>query len=103
MQQATLQPAPPPVPPAPMEEDERWRRQLERRSPAFEPRIRAGPGTRDAAVQVELLREMPKEVYTTLHSTRNCSTLCKSTKYIKKDVCQRCIPGQRETADRPLG
>ncbi|CAE7767290.1 RE2 [Symbiodinium sp. CCMP2592] len=62
--------------------------------------------TRDAEVQVELLKEMPRVVYTTpsgtcIHATRDCSTLNRSTKYIQKDVCAKCIPGQREVTERP--
>ena len=64
--------------------------------------------TREVGTQVELLREMPRVVYMTpsggcVHSTRDCSTLNKSVKYQQRDVCQRCIPGQREHTERPLG
>ena len=111
MQRSRLPPKRPPTPPRPtyedlVEEDERQWRQLGEPVLAFEPFVRDGTRTRDVATQVELLREMPREVYTTpsggcVHATRDCSTLCKSTKYVKKDVCQRCIPGQRELTDRP--
>ena len=111
MQRSRLPPKRPPTPPRPtyedlVEEDERQWRQLGGPVLAFEPVVRDGTRTRDVATQVELLREMPREVYTTpsggcVHATRDCSTLCKSTEYVKKDVCQRCIPGQRELTDRP--
>ena len=62
--------------------------------------------SREVGIQVELLQEMPRTVYTTpsgscIHATRDCSTLNKSTKYIQKDVCAKCIPGQREVVVRP--
>ena len=111
MQRAGL-PRPPPEPPTHtyedlVEEDERRRRSLGEPVLAFEPREPSRPRTREVATQVELLKEMPKEVYTTpsggcVHATRDCSTLSKSTKFVKKDVCQRCISGQRETTERPL-
>ena len=91
-----------------VEEDERQRRAI--REPLVAPREPLGAsslgGTRDAAVQVELLREMPRVVFTTpsggcVHATRDCSTLARSTKYIQKDVCAKCIPGQREQTERP--
>ena len=110
-QRASL-PRPPPEPPRQtyedlVEEDERKRRYLAEPVPAFEHRRPTRAGTREVATQVELLKEMPKEVYTTpsggcVHATRDCSTLSKSTKFVKKDVCQRCISGQRETTERPF-
>ena len=62
--------------------------------------------TRDVGVQAELLQEMPRVVFSTpsgtcIHVTRDCSTLNRSTKYIQKEVCARCILGQRETVERP--
>ena len=62
--------------------------------------------SREIGIQVELLQEMPRTVYTTpsgscIHATRDCSTLAKSTKYIQKDVCTKCIPGQKEVVVRP--
>ena len=117
------QPVPPPPPPptcaAADEEFLRKRRTQEDRRfglhLASEPmgtsdvsREAKGARTREVGVQVELLREMPRCVYMTpsggcVHSTRDCSTLNKSVKYTQRDVCQRCIPGQREHTDRPLG
>ena len=62
---------------------------------------------RDKEVQVNLLREMPKKVFITpsggcIHSTRDCSTLAKSVKYIEKEVCMKCMPGQAEITERPV-
>ena len=65
---------------------------------------------KDPEVQVELLREMPRVVFTVfstlsggcVHATRDCSTLNRSTKYIQKHVCAKCIPGQREHTERPI-
>ena len=118
------QPVPPPPPPptcAAVDEEflRRRRTQEDRRfglQLASEPTMGVGDTpredrrarTREVGVQVELLREMPRCVYMTpsggcVHSTRDCSTLNKSVKYTQRDVCQRCIPGQREHTDRPLG
>ena len=36
-----------------------------------------------------------------IHATSDCSTLNRSTKFTQKDVCAKCIPGQREVT-RPM-
>ena len=45
-------------------------------------------------------RDAEDSVYNTsgscIHGTRDCSTMNKSTKYVQKEVCQTCIPGQKE-------
>eukprot|EP00439_Symbiodinium_sp_Y106_P014523 s9297_g2.t1 len=93
-----------------IEEDERRRQRAARdlRSAPCEPLGSPSPTRRmrDVAVQVELLREMPRVVFTTpsggcVHATRDCSTLNRSTKYVQKDVCAKCIPGQREHTEIP--
>ncbi|CAE7605323.1 RE1 [Symbiodinium sp. KB8] len=91
-----------------VEEDDRRRRLYREAPPApIGPLSRERPGraSRDVAVQVEVLKEMPRVVFTTpsggcVHATRDCSTLNRSTKFIKKDVCAKCIPGQAETTER---
>ena len=94
-----------------IEEDERRRQRISRdsRLGPCEPLGSPSPSRRmrDMAVQVELLREMPRVVFTTpsggcVHATRDCSTLNRSTKYVQKDVCAKCIPGQREHTERPI-
>ena len=59
---------------------------------------------RDAAVQCELQSEIPKKVYFTpkggcVHATRSCSTLVSSTKFQERDMCQKCVRGQKEETD----
>ena len=62
------------------------------------------PRTRDAWVQCELGGEIPKKVYMTpkgtcVHSSIRCSTLNCSSKFQERDVCQRCVKGQRQEVD----
>ena len=59
---------------------------------------------RDASVQCDLGGEVPKKVYLTpkgtcVHSSTRCPTLNFSTKFQERDVCQRCIKGQKEEVD----
>ena len=61
--------------------------------------------TRDAAVQCELQGEIPKKVFFTpkggcVHATRSCSTLYSSTKFQERDMCQKCIRGQKEETEQ---
>ena len=63
-------------------------------------------GARSVGTQVEMLKEMPKVVYVTpsgncVHASRDCSTLSQSTKFSAKEVCSKCIPGQKEVT-RPV-
>ena len=58
----------------------------------------------DAAVQCELLGEIPKRVFMTprgtcVHASRSCSTLSSSTKFQQRDMCQKCVHGQREETE----
>ena len=98
---------PPPPPPTYedlIEEDERKRKLLSATastSVAWSPLDDATARTRSVGIQVQTLQEMPKVVYVTptgtcVHGTRDCSTLSRSTKFAAKEVCQKCIPGQRE-------
>ena len=102
----------PPPPPPPtyedlVEEDDRRRREMFAAPPA--PDISAGvrrAGTCSVGTQVEMLKEMPKVVYVTptgtcVHASRDCSTLSRSTKFAAKEVCSKCIPGQKEVT-RPV-
>ena len=110
-QRATREEPPPPPPPTYedlIEEDERRRRLLR---PSTWTSLPASTDDRSGRVrsvgtQVEMLKEMPSTVYTTpsgtcIHGTRDCSTLNRSTKFIAKEVCAKCIPGQREVT-RPV-
>ena len=59
---------------------------------------------RDVGVQCDLGGEVPKKVYLTpkgtcVHSSTRCPTLNFSTKFQERDVCQRCIKGQKEEVD----
>ena len=59
---------------------------------------------RDAAVQCELQGEIPKKVFMTprgtcVHASRSCSTLNMSTRFQERDMCQKCVRGQREETD----
>ena len=63
-----------------------------------------GERMRDAEVQCSLGGEVPKKVYftprgTCVHASRDCSTLNSSTKFQERDVCQKCVKGQREEVD----
>ena len=60
--------------------------------------------TREAEVQCELLGDVPKKVYMTpkgtcVHASRSCSTLNASTRFQERDVCQKCVRGQREETE----
>ncbi|CAE7467884.1 unnamed protein product, partial [Symbiodinium sp. KB8] len=62
------------------------------------------PRTREAWVQCDLGGEVPKKVYMTpkgtcVHASVRCPTLNCSTKFQERDVCQRCIKGQKEEVD----
>ena len=104
-----IPPPPPPTYEDLVEEDERKRMMMSTStstpmppSPLDERTMR----TRTVGVQVQTLQEMPKVVYVTptgtcVHGTRDCSTLSRSTKFAAKEVCQKCIPGQREVT-RPI-
>ena len=75
--------------------------------PPIESVRREGRSKKDKEVQVNLLKEMPKKVFLTpsggcIHSTRDCSTLAKSVKYVEKDLCTKCIQGQSEVTERPV-
>ena len=59
---------------------------------------------RDAAVQCELQGEIPKKVFmiprgTCVHALRSCSTLNMSTRFQERDMCQKCVRGQKEETD----
>ncbi|CAE7789604.1 RE1 [Symbiodinium sp. CCMP2592] len=106
------QPSPPPPPPTYediVEEDERARRTTSTFYPAPE-QVSAETRTyksRSVGTQVQMLKEMPKVVFVTpsgtcVHATRDCSTLNRSTKFIQKEVCAKCIPGQKEVTERPM-
>ncbi|CAE7777535.1 RE1 [Symbiodinium sp. CCMP2592] len=67
-------------------------------------RSRRIPATQDAAIQCELQGEIPKKVFMTpkgtcVHASRSCSTLNLSTRFQERDVCQKCIKGQREETE----
>ena len=60
--------------------------------------------TQDAWVQCDLGGGVPKKVYMTpkgtcVHATTRCPTLNCSTKFAERDVCQRCIKGQKDEVD----
>ena len=112
---------PPPPPPPPVAEacaaDEQllYRRRRERASvggsrgeEAFTTSSTRRPfsfsRTQDAWVQCDLGGEVPKKVYMTpkgtcVHASTRCPTLNCSTKFQERDVCQRCIKGQKEEVD----
>ena len=110
---------PPPPPPLPHTEacaaDEDFLRrrrgdlsssrlQEERPPPLLARRVTFGGGSRDAEVQCTLGGEIPKKVYftprgTCVHSSKGCSTLNSSTKFQERDMCQKCVNGQREEVD----
>ena len=103
----------PPPPPPPtyediVEEDARRRDALSTsllQAPETFADVRTGRA-RSVGTQVEMLKEMPKTVYLTpsgtcVHSSRDCSTLSRSTKFTAKEVCSKCIPGQKEVT-RPI-
>ena len=110
--EAGLRQMPPPPPPSTyedlVEEDDR-RRRAERQfrfAPNSAGSERLPVGARSVATQVEMLQEIPKVLYMTphgtcMHATRDCSTLNRSTKFIAKEVCARCVPGQKEVT-RPI-
>ncbi|CAE6936905.1 RE1 [Symbiodinium sp. CCMP2592] len=105
------QPRAPPPPPPPtyeniVEEDARSRRAVTFEAYPVEP-VSAeyrSYRARSVGTQVEMLKEMPKVVFVTpsgtcVHATRDCSTLNRSTKFLQKEVCAKCIPGQKEGSD----
>ena len=80
-------------------EDPMWttRPELAARRPTRAPEVHS----RDASTQCDLQGEFPKKVFMTpkgtcVHASRSCSTLFSSTRFQERDVCQRCIRGQRE-------
>ncbi|CAE7208121.1 GIP [Symbiodinium sp. CCMP2592] len=82
-------------------EDPAW---TERPPLARRPARSPEPRMCDAAIQCELLGDIPKKVYMTprgtcVHASRSCSTLNCSTRFQERDVCQRCIRGQREETE----
>ena len=58
--------------------------------------------TRDAAVQVELLKEMPRVVFH--HPERRMCSRHSGLQHPRscEGVCAKCMPGQREHTERPI-
>ncbi|CAE6930701.1 GIP [Symbiodinium sp. CCMP2592] len=71
--------------------------------PSLVKRFGRTPRTSEAATQCELLGDIPKKVFMTprgtcVHASRSCST-GKSTRFQERDVCQKCVRGQREETE----